>query len=116
MKKIYLSSLLLVGVILSATAMAAGDAANGKTLFATTCMACHGVDAKGITGLGKDLTASAFSKKLTDAQLVAFIEKGRDVSDPANTTHVPMPPKGGNASLTDVQIGDIVAYIRTLQK
>ncbi len=108
--------ILLMGVVFSSTVMAAGNAVNGKTLFATTCATCHGPDAKGIPNLGKDLTASAFAKGLNDVKLAEFIEKGRDVTDPANTTHIPMPPRGGNASLTDVQVGDIVAYIRTLQK
>ncbi|MER3514081.1 MAG: hypothetical protein C4310_06580 [Chloroflexota bacterium] len=80
------------------------------------CAACHGTDAKGLPGLGKDLTASQFVKSQTDEQLVEFIKKGRDTSDPANTTGVAMPPKGGDPSLTDDQLRAIVAYIRTLQK
>lgn len=90
--------------------------AQGKALFEGTCAACHGMDAKGITGLGKDLTTSEFAKGLSDAELVAFIKKGRDPSDPANTTGVAMPPKGGNPSLSDSDLEAIVAYIRTLEK
>src|SRR5689334_7672147 len=41
---------------------ATGNAQNGKTLFAGTCVACHGPEGKGIQGLGKDLTTSAFVK------------------------------------------------------
>jgi len=47
-----------------------GDAAAGATKFTGTCSACHGPDAKGITGLGKDLTTSEFAKGKTDAELV----------------------------------------------
>ena len=59
---------------------------------------------------------SDFVKGLSDQELLAFIKKGRPTSDPANTTGVDMPPKGGNPSLTDQQILDIIAYIRSLQK
>ena len=92
-----------------------GDPAKGQTKFASTCSACHGPDAKGLTGLGKDLTTSEFAKGLSDADLVAFITKGRDTSDPLNTTGVQMPPRGGNPAITDQDLADIVAYIRTLQ-
>lgn len=93
---------------------AAGDAGNGEELFAATCAACHGEDATGLEGLGKDLTNSEFSDGLSDADLAAFIIAGRTADDPANTTGVAMPPKGGNPSLTEDEIDDIVAYLRTL--
>ena len=92
----------------------AGDGARGETVYKGTCIACHGPNAKGISGLGKDLTTSEFVKSKTDAELVAFIKTGRPVSDPLNTTGVDMPPRGGNASLTDQDLVDAVAYIQTL--
>jgi len=92
-----------------------GDSAQGQVKFASTCSACHGQDAKGISGMGKDLTTSEFAKGLSDADLITFITKGRDASDPLNTTGVQMPPRGGNPALTDQDLADIVAYIRTLQ-
>ena len=99
-----------------AAAAAAGDAAKGKELFGQTCVTCHGPEGKGLPGLGKDLTTSAFVKSQSDSDLVAFIKKGRPASDPANTTKVDMPPKGGNPALTDAQLADIVAFIRTINK
>ncbi len=45
---------------------------------------------------------------------MAFIEVGRSKSEPENTTGVDMPPKGGNASLDQDDLFDIVAYIRSL--
>ena len=95
--------------------IAPGDAARGKTAF-TTCAACHGPDARGLPGLGKDLTASEYVRNSSDAELVAFIKVGRPVSDPLNTTGIAMPPKGGNSALNDQDLADIVAYIRTLQE
>lgn len=92
-----------------------GDATKGKTVFGGTCAACHGPAAKGVTGLGKDLTTSAFVKGQTNNQLVAFIKQGRPTSDPANTTKIDMPPKGGNPALSDKDLADVVAYMRSLQ-
>lgn len=93
-----------------------GDPVKGEQLFVVTCAACHGPKGEGVQGLGKDMTASPFIASQTDEQLLEFIKKGRDTSDPANTTGVAMPPKGGNPALTDEQLLDIIAYIRTLQK
>lgn len=93
-----------------------GDAAAGETLFAGTCSSCHGVDAKGLPGLGKDLTTSAFLTDQTDQQLIEFIKVGRPASDPLNTTGIDMPPKGGNPALDDQDIADIVAYLRTIHE
>jgi disulfide bond formation protein DsbB len=99
--------------------VAAGDydpeaIAHGETLF-TTCAACHGADAEGITGLGKDLVDTEFIATHTDEELVDFIVTGRPVWDEANTTGVDMPPKGGNPTLTREDIEAVVAYIRSLQ-
>lgn len=96
--------------------MPAGDAAKGKELFGTTCAACHGPAGEGVQGLGKDMTTSTFIAGLSDADMMAFVKKGRPASDAANTTGVDMPPKGGNPALTDQQLADIIAYIRTLKK
>lgn len=93
-----------------------GDASRGQALFTQSCTACHGADAKGLPGLGKDMTTSAFIKEQSDQQLLDFVKKGRPISDPANTTKVDMPPKGGNPALTDAQLLDIIAHIRTLQR
>lgn len=94
----------------------AGDAAKGQEVFATTCAACHGPKGEGVQGLGKDMTTSQFIADQTDAQLLEFVKKGRDTSDPLNTTGVAMPPKGGNPALTDEQLVDIIAFIRSIHK
>lgn len=87
----------------------------GSKIYATSCVACHGKDAKGLPGNGKDLVNSAFCKSLNDDDLLAFLKKGRDPSDPANTTGVGMPPKGGNPALSDDDLLDVIAYLRSLQ-
>ena len=99
----------------AAAAMPMGDPAKGKEAF-STCAGCHGPDGKGLPNLGKDMTTSAFIKGQTDEQLMAFVKTGRPASDPANTTGVDMPPKGGNPAMTDQQIMDVIAYMRSLQQ
>lgn len=99
----------------TAQPVAQGDPVKGKEFFAT-CAGCHGMDGKGIQGLGKDFTASEFVKGQTDEQLLAFIKVGRPATDPANTVGVDMPPKGGNPALTDAQLLDIIAYIHSIQQ
>ncbi len=93
-----------------------GDAAKGEELYNTTCIACHGQAGAGIEGLGKNMPESEFIHDLSDEELLAFIKVGRTTGDPDNTTGVDMPPKGGNPALTDDEIVDIVAYIRSLQQ
>ena len=70
--------------------------------------------AKGVPGLGKDMTNSAFIDSQSDAELVEFIKLGRTADDPLNTTGVAMPAKGANVALSDEDILLIVEYMRTL--
>jgi mono/diheme cytochrome c family protein len=41
---------------------------DGRSVFQTTCTACHGLDARGIPGLGKDLVESPFIHGQTHRQ------------------------------------------------
>lgn len=92
-----------------------GDAALGEEKYGTICIACHGPTGEGIKGLGKNLVISEFVASKTDDELVEFIKVGRNVGDPLNTTGVSMPPRGGNPALTDDDLYNLVAFIRTLQ-
>jgi len=92
-----------------------GNAAAGETVFQGTCATCHGADALGIEGLGKSLHDNAFVQSMTDDEFVVFIQTGRPASHPDNTTGVDMPPRGGNPSLTDDDLYDVVAFVRTFQ-
>lgn len=94
----------------------AGDAKKGEEMFDQVCIACHGAGGVGIENLGKPFTTSEFVRNNNNEDLLAFVKTGRPISNPDNTTGVDMPPKGGNPALTDAQILDIIAYIRTLQK
>jgi disulfide bond formation protein DsbB len=120
----YLVLITLLGVILSACAPStpeptptpSGDAAAGQVAYSKTCVSCHGPNAEGMPNLGKDLTTSEFVRSKTNQELVEFFKTGRPGSDPLNTTGVDMPPKGGNPALTDDDLLNIAAFIRSIQK
>lgn len=100
---------------------AGGDAelaqyiASGNKIYHTSCVACHGQSGVGMPGNGKALARNDFVQSLNDDQLLAFVKQGRAPSDPKNTTGIQMPPKGGNPAISDDDILDIIAYLRTLQ-
>ncbi len=103
-----------------ALAAAGGDAelagwiASGNAIFHSSCVACHGRGGVGVLGNGKALVNNPFVRSLDDDGLVAFLTKGRTPTDPANTTGIQMPPKGGNPALSEDDLLDIVSYLRTL--
>lgn len=115
------AALCCAGLMLASTALAQGpgqapSATRGKELYEESCSTCHGMQGQGVPHLGVDLQTSKFVTQKTDAQLVAFITQGRAANDPLNTTHVAMPPKGGNPALNPQNLADIVAYVRQMQK
>ena len=92
------------------------SSAKGQTLYESTCSACHGSDAKGIEGVGKNLVEGEFVLQTSDDDLLGFIKVGREPGDPDNTTGISMPAKGGNPALSDEDIKKIIAHLRTLSK
>ena len=84
-----------------------GDPSKGQTLYAQNCATCHGATLGG--GVGAVLNPieklPGVSNPLDPAYLIDVITKGR--SDNGKT----MPPKGGNANLTDQDVKDLAAYI-----
>jgi mono/diheme cytochrome c family protein len=94
----------------------AANIAHGKQVFEVTCATCHAADGTGVKGLGKPLVDSEYVKKSSAADVVKMVIEGRPVDDPLNTTKIAMPPRGGNAGLSDADIADAVAYLRTLVK
>lgn len=88
--------------------------AKGKSIFKKTCVACHGENGEGIEGLGKDWTTSEYIASSTDEELVEFLRVGRATDDPMSAGEAAMPPKGGDPTLTDEDLRNVVAYMRTL--
>lgn len=91
-----------------------GDSVNGDQLFSQSCVACHGQGGVGVDGLGPTLIGNEFVQSLADDELVAFLNTGRPADHPDNESGITMPPKGGNPALTDDDLADIAAYLRTL--
>lgn len=83
-------------------------AQSGADTYKAKCAMCHGADGLGATPAGKAMGAISFKApavlKMSEADLIATTTKGK----------AKMPAYAGK--LTDAQIKDVVAYIRTLQK
>lgn len=76
------------------------------------CFACHGMDAKGIPGVGANLTDTEwYHGDGTFEYLVRQILEGVSPSD--SRTGVMMPPKGGS-QITEEQARAIAGYVWTL--
>lgn len=88
--------------------------AEGKTVFAGPglCTACHGQAAKGIGGLGPNLTDREWLH--SDGSYDAIVKQITN-GVPANqsTTGLVMPPKGGGP-LSDAQVRAVAAYVWSL--
>ena len=95
-------------------ATTSGDVAHGIEIYAGTCVACHGPEGVGVEGLGKPWVGSTFINERTDAEMLAFLIEGRASDHPDNTTGISMMPRGGNPNLTDDDLLDLIAYMRTL--
>jgi high-affinity iron transporter len=100
--------------LLSAQSFGApGDAAKGKPFYAAQCVMCHGKTGAGDGPVGKALTpkpkAFAAGSLPADDQLFKIIKLGGK----ANGLSKDM---DAYPALTDQQIWDIIAYIKTFAK
>ena len=98
-------------VLILATALAAEASAQSgpsKDLFTGKCAVCHAADGSAATGIGKSLKIPSFQSSVvqgqSDSDLKTMISKGKGA----------MPVFAGK--LTDVQIDQMVVYIRALGK
>jgi mono/diheme cytochrome c family protein len=100
-----MAAVFLLAASLAGPALAQGT---GAETYKAKCAMCHGADGLAATGMGKSMNIKSFKDpsqvKLTDEQLIASTTDGKGK----------MPAYKGK--LTDAQIKDVVAYIRTLQK
>ncbi len=111
-----LASLLAAALVAATSARAlpdipttpAGDAAKGRKVFHTTCVACHGEDGKGVVPGAPDFTNPKGPLAQSDQVLLNHMEYG--YRSPGAL--MAMPPKGGNPSLTDQDFRDVLAYLR----
>lgn len=82
--------------------------APGADVYKAKCAMCHGADGLAATPMGKSMKILSFKApamvKASDAQFIASTKNGKNK----------MPAYTGK--LTDPQIKEVVAFIRTLQK
>ena len=82
--------------------------APGADTYKAKCAMCHGADGLAATPMAKSMKVLSFKDpamvSAPDAQFIASTEKGKGK----------MPAYTGK--LSDAQIKDVIAYIRTLQK
>lgn len=89
-----------------------GDARKGKAVYEKSCVLCHGPQGRGDGPVGKTVNppaadfTSAASKKKTDAELLATIENGRP----------PTAMVGWKGQLSDAEIQDVLAYVKSLRQ
>ncbi|MGB8324743.1 MAG: cytochrome c [Candidatus Acidiferrum sp.] len=108
MKKL-VTGIVIVGVLCLVGSVARSqDVANGEKVYKAKCASCHGPDGKGETAAGKATKARDFAspeaKKETDAEWTDIIVKGKNK----------MP--GYDKKITDAEVKDVVAYIRSIAK
>ena len=106
MHKVLSAIVLLAAIALAACLASAQDVANGQKAYNAKCASCHGPDGKGQTAAGKTTKVRDFNldevKKESDAAWTEIIVKGKNK----------MP--GYDKKLSDAEVKDVVAYIRTL--
>jgi cytochrome c6 len=93
-------SLILAALLAVAAAQARAQGADGKTLFAKNCAACHQASGKGIPGAFPALAGNGFVQGAAD-NVATVLLKGRGG----------MPDFSG--SLDDGEIAQVLSYVRT---
>jgi cytochrome c6 len=93
----------------------AAAAPTARDNYKTHCTSCHGSDGKSQTRLGKksgakDLSDKVALSKLSDVEVFKTIKEGRK----NNKGEEKMEPFGDD--LSDPEINELVAYVRTLAK
>ena len=107
-----LLSLLAAAAVLAAAPIA--FAADAKEVFDKSCAACHGKDGKGDTPAGKklkvkDYTDAKVQAELKDEEMIKAIKEGIKDGDKTKM-------KGFGDKLTDEEIKQLIAYVRSFKK
>ncbi len=92
------------------------SANRGRMVFSGTCSSCHGPDGSGMVNQGANLHDGGFVASLDDKEMLTFLKLGRQSWDADSKMNLQMPPKGGNPTLTEEHLKDVVAYLRVLVK
>jgi mono/diheme cytochrome c family protein len=89
------------------------DLDSGRAAFNNACAICHGFEGEGLPGLGSSLVDNQFVLSSTEAEFVELIRNGRPADDPNNVSGRDMPARGGNPGLTDGDLKNIAAFVRS---
>lgn len=102
--------LLILGAFVLAAAQLSTARADdrGKIVYEKSCVTCHGANGKGALPGVPDMTAKGGMLSLSDAVLVKRMTEG--FQSPGSP--MPMPPKGGNASLTEEDLKQALSYMK----
>ncbi len=97
-------SVLLIALLISLALSNIAFAQSGADTFKTKCAGCHGLDGKKeMPAMGVKPLTSPDVQKMSDADLIASVSKGKGK----------MPGYAGK--LTDDQIKQVVAFVKTLK-
>lgn len=89
-------------------ARGAADVSAGQRIYDRNCVACHGPSGRGRIPGAPDFTAPGGVLTLPDATLLQRMTEGyHSPGSPAS-----MPPKGGDPSLTQRDLANVLAYLR----
>jgi mono/diheme cytochrome c family protein len=89
--------------------LAGGDAAAGKAVYDKKCATCHGPDGAGKEAMAKMLKVEFRALGSKEVQAKKGEELRKDVTD---GTGKMKPVKG----LTDAELDNVIAYVRSLKK
>lgn len=95
-------------VVIQASSPASSDAIDGQSVYETSCVACHGANGKGALPGVPDFTASNGPLSKSDEALLTNIING--FQSPGSP--MPMPARGGNAQLSDVEVAATLKYLK----
>lgn len=87
---------------------ATADLQNGAAVYRQTCIACHGANGKGAIPGAPNFTKQGGVLSQPDEVLEERVEHGFH----SQGSPMAMPAKGGNPSLTETDIRDVILYMR----
>lgn len=104
---------IILTLALIVAALTTSSARDAKEIFDKECAKCHGKDGKGETKTGrkldiKDFTDASYQAKLKEGEMAKAIVEGLKVDN-----RVKMKPVQG---LTDQEVKELVAFVRTFKK
>jgi cytochrome c5 len=105
MSRFVSAALVGAALLVSGNAFAAKyDAAAGKAVYDASCATCHKTGMMGAPKVGDKAAWASHTAKGIDAMVANSIKGYKGAKGM-------MPAKGGNAKLTDAQVGNAVAYM-----